>query len=202
MFTGLVETIGAIVKKQDIEAGLGFLIQADATFLADLQIGESICMQGVCLTVTQCTVNSFAVDVSFASLQCTTLNQWEAGSRVNLERALLPTTRLGGHLVSGHVDSVAEVTEIEQEGDNIVLHCRVPSSLIKFIAAKGSICVDGVSLTINAVRQDEFSVNLIPHTWKNTTLGNLKQGMPVNIEIDMLARYVARFIEQQNITQS
>jgi riboflavin synthase len=163
--------------------------------LATLDIGASVAHAGCCLTIVEKGDGWFAVEVSGETLSATTLDNWNEGRRVNLERAARVGDELGGHIVSGHVDGVGEVLSVESEGGSHRVQVRVPKPLHRFIAPKGSITVEGVSLTVNEVEDDIFGVNLIPHTWDVTTLGELKPGSRVNLEIDMLARYLARWRE-------
>jgi riboflavin synthase len=163
--------------------------------LSTLDLGASVSHAGCCLTIVEKGEGWFAVEVSGETLSKTNLGDWAAGGRVNLERAARLGDELGGHIVSGHVDGVGEVVSVEEEGGSHRVRIRAPRPLHRFIAAKGSITIDGVSLTVNEVEDDIFGVNLIPHTWDVTTLGGLKTGSRVNIEIDMLARYLARWRE-------
>jgi riboflavin synthase len=163
--------------------------------LSTLDIGASVSHAGCCLTIVEKGADWFAVEVSGETLSATTLDNWKEGRRVNLERAARVGDELGGHIVSGHVDGVGEVVSVESEGGSHRVRIRVPKPLHRFIAPKGSIAIEGVSLTVNEVEDDVFGVNLIPHTWDVTTLGELKPGARVNLEIDMLARYLARWRE-------
>jgi len=197
MFTGIVAAVGRIESVKPLgtngDAGVRLNVEAGGLDLADVQLGDSITIQGACMTVVAKTDHSFEVDVSRESLNCTA-GLGEVGE-VNLEKALRAHDRLGGHIVSGHVDGVGEVLSIESEGGSHRVRIRVPQPLHRFIAPKGSITVEGVSLTVNEVEDDVFGVNLIPHTWEVTTLGTLAAGARVNLEIDMLARYLARWRE-------
>ena len=189
MFTGIVQAVGEIVRAQPFEVDRG------ALHMADVGTGDSICVQGVCLTVTSLTARGFGADVSPATLAVTAgLDQ--AGP-VNLEKSLAVGERLGGHLVAGHVDGVGEVTRFEQG----VLEVRAPHELARYIARKGSICIDGVSLTVNHVQRSVFEVYLIPHTLEVTTLGRLRPGGRVNLEVDLIARYVSRALEWYEVEQ-
>ena len=180
MFTGIVHTVGRILSTQPLEIDSGSL------GLADVAVGDSICVQGVCLTVTALKPRGFTADVSAETLRVTT--GLDRPGAVNLEKSLALGGKLGGHLVSGHVDGVGEV--VRKNGS--VLAFRAPADLARYIAAKGSICVDGVSLTVNRVEGREFEVNLIPHTLEVTTLARLAAGVRVNLEVDLIARYVER----------
>ncbi|VAW90251.1 Riboflavin synthase eubacterial/eukaryotic [hydrothermal vent metagenome] len=195
MFTGLVEAVGKVVSIEN-RGGESRMSFASASIgLSDAQLGDSIAINGVCLTVVSKTDVQFAADVSAETLSCTTLGALKSGSHVNLERALLPTTRLGGHMVSGHVDGVAQVASIKPQGESIIIAFEVPPALSKYIASKGSICVDGVSLTTNVVSESSFEVNIIPHTQQHTIIGAYQQGTQVNIEVDVVARYLERLLQ-------
>ncbi|MBS4048424.1 MAG: riboflavin synthase [Alphaproteobacteria bacterium] len=190
MFTGIVTDIGTVVARET-RGDTHFRIRTRYE-TASIDIGASIACAGVCLTVVQKGADWFAVDVSAESLSRTTLGNWKDGSAINLERSLKVGDELGGHIVSGHVDGVGEVVATRSEGDSLRIDFRAPASLAGFIAEKGSITIDGASLTVNGVDGAVFGVNLIPHTQQVTTLGKLKAGDKVNLEIDVLARYVAR----------
>lgn len=193
MFTGIIQSVGQIESTQALGSDLRLRIACAGLNLQDVQIGDSVAVNGVCLTATKVSEQHFEALVSQASLAVTVgLNQEQA---VNLEKALRLSDRLGGHLVSGHVDAVATVVAFEQVGECWKLAIRVPHTLSKYIASKGSIAVNGVSLTINSIEQDVFSVNLIPHTLENTTLQFLTVGSPVNLEVDQIARYVDRMAQ-------
>lgn len=193
MFTGIIEAVGKIERVISQGNGRHLSISSGQLDLGDVSTGDSIAVNGVCLTVTAFDNQSFSVDVSQETLDCTQgLDQ--VGSLVNLEKALRLSDRLGGHLVSGHVDATGEVVKFEPLGDNYLLDIRAPQSLLRLIANKGSITVNGVSLTVNQIDGDVFSINLIPHTLSATTLHLLKPGYMVNLETDMLARYVARLL--------
>lgn len=194
MFTGIIEAVGEIKQVSQKANALGLLIAPGKLDMSDVKIGDSIAVNGVCLTVTSLANNFFTTDVSEETLRCTHgLNS--IGNYVNLEKAMRLTDRLGGHLVSGHVDGVGEVTKFEQAGENYLLAIKAPPSLLKYIAAKGSITVNGVSLTVNRIHADILEINLIPHTLAETNLKHLKPGEKLNLESDMLARYVARLLE-------
>ena len=194
MFTGIVTDVGRVRSVRETNRDRRFEIET-AFDLATIDIGASISHAGCCLTVVEKGADWFAVEVSGETLSLTTLEGWHEGRRINLERAAKVGDELGGHIVSGHVDGVGEVLSVESEGGSHRVRVRVPRPLHRFIAAKGSITVEGVSLTVNEVEDNVFGVNLIPHTWDVTTLGELKAGARVNLEIDMLARYLARWRE-------
>lgn len=194
MFTGIVEAVGtlsAIMRKCD-DAHLR--IASGALELADVRLGDSIAVDGACLTVSALAPDGFEVDLSGETLARTTLGRRRIGDRVNLEKALALGERLGGHLVSGHVDGVGHVRAREEDGRSVILTLEAPRGLARYIAEKGSICIDGVSLTVNRVEGARFSVNLIPHTLDVTTLGMLRPDDDVNLEVDMLARYLERLL--------
>jgi riboflavin synthase len=194
MFTGIVTDVGRLRAVRETNRDLRFEVETRFD-LSTIDMGASISHAGCCLTVVEKGDNWFAVEISGETLSLTTLGAWKEGDPVNLERAARVGDELGGHIVSGHVDGVGEVVSVESEGGSHRVKIRVPKPLHRFIAPKGSITVDGVSLTVNEVEDDVFGVNLIPHTWDVTTLGRLKPGVKVNLEIDMLARYLARWRE-------
>lgn len=194
MFTGIITDIGRIRAVRDTDRDRRFEVET-AYDLSTVDIGASIAHSGCCLTVVEKGEGWFAVEVSGESLAVTTLDQWREGTPVNLERATKVGDELGGHIVSGHVDGLGEVVSVTAEGGSHRVQIRAPRPLHRFIAPKGSVTVEGVSLTVNAVEDDVFGLNIIPHTWDVTTLGNLKAGSRVNLEIDVLARYAARWQE-------
>jgi len=198
MFTGIITDIGTVRAAQTSGSGAGEGRRFEINTAFDLDtvdMGASIACCGACMTVVDKAPGWFSVEVSAESLSKTTLGGWVQGTRINLERAMCLGDELGGHIVSGHVDGVGELTGSHADGDSQRLTFRVPHDLAKFIAPKGSVTLDGVSLTVNEVDGDTFGVNIIPHTQTATTLGDLTVGGNVNVEIDMLARYVARLIE-------
>lgn len=198
MFTGIITDVGSI--KSLIYQG-GTHIKLNTAFDTDtIDIGASIACSGVCLTVVDKGSDWFAVDASAETLSCTNLGSWAEGTRVNLERALKVGEELGGHIVTGHVDGIGEVLSITPSGESIILQFSVPDNLKKYIAEKGSVTINGVSLTVNEVidhtqKQTVFEINIIPHTQEKTTFSDAKVGDKVNLEIDVLARYVARMNE-------
>jgi riboflavin synthase len=194
MFTGIVTDVGRVRDVRETNRDRRFEIETGFD-LATIEVGASICHAGCCLTVVEKGTGWFAVEVSGETLAATTLSDWTKGRPVNLERAARVGDELGGHIVSGHVDGIGEVLSVESEGGSHRVRIRAPKPLHRLIAPKGSITVEGVSLTVNEVEDDIFGVNLIPHTWDVTTLGELKAGSRVNLEIDMLARYLARWRE-------
>jgi riboflavin synthase len=197
MFTGIVQEVG-VIRRSEIRAGVSGpedrRIEVEFTNIARerLNLGDSICVDGVCLTVAERGPASFHADVSAETLRVTTLGSKSAGARVNLEAALRAGDSLGGHWVSGHVDGLAEVLSTSDDARSLRVEFAAPKTLARYIARKGSVTLDGVSLTVNAVDGHKFNVNLIPHTLEVTTLGSLAAGVHVNLEIDLLARYVER----------
>ncbi len=194
MFTGIIQAVGRVSAIEARGADVRLRLRSETLPLADARLGDSIAVNGVCLTAIELESQSFSADVSAETLSCTTLGRLKVGSAVNLELALLPTTRLGGHLVSGHVDGVGRLVESRPDGRSQRLHFELPATLARYVAAKGSICVDGISLTVNAVEANRFDVNIVPHTLANTTLAALRVGDEVNIEVDLLARYLERLL--------
>lgn len=192
MFTGIVMAVGRIAQVSATEGGVRLRILTGGLSLEDVALGDSIAVSGVCLTVVSRSDNAFDVDVSRETLACT--SGLELGAEVNLEKALRLSDRLGGHLVSGHVDGRGVVERFEPAGDNKLLAIRLPRELARYVARKGSVAVDGVSLTVNDVQDERFSVNLIPHTLAHTNLNRLHPGASVNLEIDLLARYAERLL--------
>ena len=194
MFTGLVEDVGRIGRAEDRGRDRRLRIETAPALLADLAAGDSIAVSGACLTALEPDGSGFWSDVSAETLAHTTLGERGPGDRVNLERALLPTTRLGGHLVAGHVDGVGEILAREADGRSWRFRVRVPDALARYVAPKGSICVDGISLTVNEVEGAVLGVNIVPHTMAATTLGDAAPGTRVNIEVDVIARYLERLL--------
>jgi len=197
MFTGLITDIGEVIEISSRENGKEAIISTSYNF-EDVDIGASICCNGACMTVVEKEKSSkgcyFTIHISDESLLCTNLGKWEKGTNINLEKSLRLGDELGGHMVFGHVDDIGEVSSVEKTGDNLSIEISVENNLAKYIARKGSISVNGVSLTVNKVMDNRFQVNIIPHTLKHTTLSDLSNNKDVNIEIDMLARYAARML--------
>ncbi len=196
MFSGIIADVGTISSAQDREGGLRLSVETQDLGMGDVSLGDSIAVNGVCLTVVKIADKTFTVDVSRETLDCT-VGLERQGSLVNLEKALRLSDRLGGHLVSGHVDGVGEVVVFNDIGESWRLIVRAPHALAKYIAVKGSITINGVSLTVNRVAGSEFEVNLIPHTLAVTTLNQLCAGGKVNLEIDLIARYVERMMQAE-----
>ena len=197
MFTGIVQDVGQIVTLERHGGDVRLRIAVDRLSLAATRAGDSIAVSGVCLTALEIDTKGFSADVSNETLSLTTLGALEVGSRVNLEPALKAGDALGGHLVSGHVDGLGEVLEVREDARSVRMRFACPPSLAKYFARKGSVAIDGVSLTINEVGPTEFSINLIPHTQAVTTLGEFKPGRRVNLEVDQVARYVERLLDPQ-----
>jgi riboflavin synthase len=201
MFTGIVEAVGKIVAKEAYGADIRLRIATGKLDLGEVKLGDSIAVSGVCLTATALSGDGFWADVSRETLERTILGELERGAPVNLERALTPTTRMGGHLVSGHVDGIGQVTEYRQDGRSWRLRIQVPVQLARYIAAKGSICVDGVSLTVNRVEGAAFEVNIVPYTLQETTIASYRVGQRVNLEVDIIARYLERLLLGERAAQ-
>ena len=192
MFTGIIQSIGKITRLEPRGSDVRIVIDVGKLAISEIEIGDSIAVNGVCLTAVQKIGNTFTADVSNETLSCTTLQDLPEGTPVNLELALTPSSRMGGHIVSGHVDGVGKIRQKVQDGRSVRFAIGTPFNLTRYVAAKGSICVDGVSLTVNAVDADAFQVNIVPHTLAETTLGSANAGRHVNIEVDVVARYLER----------
>lgn len=197
MFTGLVEATGEILEAIETKGDITLRVHVPDGFLEHVELGESISVNGVCLTAINFTDTAFSCDVSNETLRCSTLGNVKPGSIVNLERALLPTSRLGGHIVSGHVDGMGKVESLTTDARSTCFILSAPPELAKYIAAKGSITINGVSLTVNSVDGDNFSVNIIPHTMEMTNLNELESGATVNLEVDIIARHVERLLDRE-----
>jgi riboflavin synthase len=195
MFSGIVQDVGTVEAAEARGGDLRLVIAVQGLDLSAVRVGDSICVQGCCLTATAVTPRSFAADLSRETLALTTLGELAPGAAVNLEPALRAGDPLGGHLLSGHVDGVGAVLAVSEEARSLRLTVHAPASLERYLAPKGSVAVDGVSLTINDVQPGSFGVNLIPHTRSVTTLGRLKVGARVNLEVDQIARYLARLLQ-------
>ncbi|MCP5141932.1 MAG: riboflavin synthase [Gammaproteobacteria bacterium] len=194
MFTGIIESVGRVAAMQPRGGDMRLRIQTGKLDLSDVALGDSIATNGVCLTVIELPGDGYWADVSGESLRRTTLGDLSIGSAVNLEKALTPSTRLGGHLVSGHVDGVGEVVTIREDARSVFFQIKAPDALARYIAEKGSVCVDGVSLTVNDVDGAVFDLNIVPHTMQETTIHAFKQGTRVNLEVDIIARYLERLV--------
>lgn len=194
MFTGIVEAVGKVAATQPRGGDLRLAIEAETLALDAVRLGDSIAVNGICLTVVEFDAHRFAADVSVETLAHTTAGSWQVGTQVNLEQALTPRHRLGGHIVSGHVDGVGEVLARHGDARSERFRLRAPLALARYIASKGSITVDGTSLTVNAVDGAEFEINIVPHTLANTIIGGYRPGTRVNLEVDVIARYLERLL--------
>jgi len=197
MFTGIIQAKGSIHEVHSSEKGAVLVINSNGLDLTDSNVGDSIAVNGVCLTATELKKNSFTADVSQETLSCTTFSELTKGQHVNLEKSLRFNQGIDGHLVSGHVDGIGEVESVYTEGVSTRLKIKAMSGLMKYIAKKGSICINGVSLTVNSVVGNIFDVNIVPHTFSATTLGSLNEKSKVNLEIDIIARHVEQLINHQ-----
>jgi len=194
MFTGIIQSIGEIAAIEAKGDDARVRVLTNKLDLADVQLGDSIAVNGVCLTAVELPGDGFWADVSGETLSVTTFKSLTVGTKTNLEKALTPSTRLGGHLVSGHVDGIGKVVERYDDGRSVRFHIQAPDEMAKYIAEKGSVCVDGISLTVNAVKGAVFELNIVPHTLQETTMGQFKAGTEVNLEVDIIARYLERLI--------
>ncbi|MGD0958368.1 MAG: riboflavin synthase [Methylomonas sp.] len=201
MFTGIILAVGQITEVQPRGGDCRLKIHTGKLSLDEAALGDSIAVNGVCLTAVELDDHSFSADVSNETLSCTTLQAIKPGSEVNLELALTPTARLGGHIVSGHVDGIGKVIEKQADARSVRFKFKAPDTLAKYIAEKGSICINGISLTVNRVEGAYFSVNIIPHTLLETTLGKTEIGDAVNLEVDILARYIERLMQGEAAAQ-
>ncbi|NNJ97311.1 MAG: riboflavin synthase [Gammaproteobacteria bacterium] len=190
MFTGIIEAVGAVKRLEPTGGDLRVVIASGGLDMDDVHIGDSIAVNGVCLTVIAYDSASFSVDVSNETIALTSLKDIKAGTAVNLEKAMLPTTRMGGHLVSGHVDGLGTIVKLSEDARSIRLEIGVPAGLKKYIAVKGSICIDGTSLTVNTVDDVIIGLNIVPHTQQRTIIQHYSKGTQVNLEVDLVARYL------------
>jgi riboflavin synthase len=195
MFTGIIQAVGTVAAMQSHGGDMRLRIRTGKLPLHDVALGDSICTNGVCLTVIELPGDGYWADVSKEPLNFTTLGDLKSGSVVNLEKALTPHSRLGGHMVSGHVDGVGEVLSLSEDARSIRVVLRAPAQLARYIAHKGSICIDGTSLTVNAVNGAQFDLNIIPQTMAETIFGQYRPGSRVNIEVDLIARYLERLMQ-------
>ncbi len=194
MFTGIIEAVGKVLSVEPVGGDVRLHIDTATLPMDAVQLGDSIATNGVCLTVIEKTAQGYIADVSVESLDLTTIRHWQENSPVNLERALTPESRLGGHIVSGHVDGIGEVVSRHPDARSERFVLRVPREMAKYIAHKGSITIDGTSLTVNGVNGCEFDVNIVPHTIQHTVMGSYQAGTPVNLEVDVIARYLERLL--------
>ncbi len=199
MFTGIIEGVGVVGGLEEHGADRRLRIDGDVFEGAVLGVGDSVSVSGVCLTANALSESGFFADVSAETLACTTMGELRVGHRVNLERALTPVTPLGGHLVSGHVDGTGTLLERRDDARSVRFAFEVPAALARYVAVKGSICVDGVSLTVNGTDKDRFDVNIVPHTLSATTIGDFATGRRVNLEVDLIARYLERLLDARGI---
>ena len=197
MFTGIIECQGKIATIKQDDSQTSMTVESDAFIFDSISIGDSISVNGVCLTVSELSTKNFSAVVSKETLDCTTIGLWTVGTIVNLEHSVTPTTFLGGHIVTGHIDGVAVVTNRYNEGSSICLTFSVPDHLSYYIATKGSVCLNGVSLTVNNVTHQTFKVNIIPHTQEVTNFTTLMVGDVVNLEVDVVSRYCERLLQRQ-----
>ncbi|RLA44453.1 MAG: riboflavin synthase [Gammaproteobacteria bacterium] len=194
MFTGIIQAVGEVASIEQRGGDLRLSLHTGGLDLADVSLGDSIAVNGVCLTVVESSEEGFVADASVETIDLTTVGLWQVGSQVNYEKSLTPSTRLGGHLVSGHVDGIGEVMERHPDARSERFRIKVPAELARYIAHKGSITVDGTSLTVNKVSGAEFELNIVPHTLEHTVFGGYQPGTKVNIEVDVIARYLERLL--------
>lgn len=202
MFTGIIEAVGRVQHITPRGGDVRLTIATGKLALDDVKLGDSIATNGICLTVIELTGQGFAADVSNETLRRTCLKTWQIGTPVNLEKALMPTSRLGGHIVSGHVDGLGEIISFKQDARSLHYQVRAPDELAKYISEKGSITVDGISLTVNAIDGAVFSLNIVPHTVQETNVGSWQTGSIVNLEVDLIARYLERLLMGGQAAQS
>jgi len=202
MFTGIIQSVGKIAALDTRGGDASARISCGKLDMSEVNTGDSIAVSGICLTVVEHSTAGFTADISGETLSCTTLGRLRTGDAVNLETALTLSTPLGGHLVSGHVDGVGVVVNRREAARSVQFRIRAPEALAKYIAGKGSVCVDGVSLTVNAIHGAEFEVNIVPHTLAETTLGTIKEDSEVNLEVDVVARYLERLMLGKLAAQS
>jgi riboflavin synthase len=194
MFTGIISAIGEIADLEQRGGDVRLSISAGSLGMGDVQLGDSIACNGACLTAVELHESGFVADVSVETLTLTTISGWKTGSRINLEKAMQATDRFGGHIVSGHVDGIGEVVSLHEDARSWRFRIRAPRELAKYVAHKGSITVDGTSLTVNHVEGAEFELNIVPHTMTHTIMGDYQVGTKVNLEVDLVARYLERLL--------
>ena len=200
MFTGIIQAQGNIKEIRSSNKGVVFIINSNSLDLSDVSIGDSIAVNGVCLTVIHLDKDSFSADISQETLNCSTFSQLKKGQSINLEKSLRLDQGIDGHVVSGHVDGIGKVTSITIEGESTRMKIKVDDNLVKYIAKKSSICINGVSLTVNEIDGNVFGVNIIPHTFSVTTLDELKVNSQVNLEIDIIARHIEQLLNHKTST--
>ncbi|MGF1907918.1 riboflavin synthase [Vibrio kasasachensis] len=197
MFTGIVEAVGTLTAITPKGEDISVTVSSERLDMSDVKLGDSIATNGVCLTVVEYNSDSYTADLSLETLHKTGFTHYQVGDKVNLEKAMLPTTRFGGHIVSGHVDGLGEIVERNQVGRSIEFWVAMPAELNKYVAEKGSITIDGISLTVNALRKNAFKLTIVPHTSLETTIADFQVGRKVNLEVDVLARYMERLLTSQ-----
>ncbi len=195
MFTGIIEAVGTLTAITPKGEDISITVNTGKLDMQDVKLGDSIATNGVCLTVVAFTDNSYTADLSLETLKMTGFTQYQAGDKVNLEKAMLPTTRFGGHIVSGHVDGVGKIIQRDQVGRATEYWVEMPVELTKYVAYKGSITIDGISLTVNDLRKNAFKLTIVPHTSEETTIDQFQVGKKVNLEVDVLARYMERLLQ-------
>ncbi|GEK14010.1 riboflavin synthase [Aliivibrio fischeri] len=201
MFTGIIESVGTLQAITPKGEDISVTVNVGQLDMSDVKLGDSIATNGVCLTVVAMTERTYTADLSLETLKRTGFVNYKAGDKVNLEKAMLPTTRFGGHIVSGHVDAVGEIIERHQTGRAIEFWIQLPQTLAKYVVEKGSITVDGISLTVNDIRKNAFKLTIVPHTAAETTMDNFSVGQKVNLEVDVIARYLERLVSGQKEEQ-
>ncbi|GMQ47285.1 riboflavin synthase [Vibrio sp. 10N] len=197
MFTGIIEAVGTLKAITPKGEDISVTVEVGKLDMGDVKLGDSIATNGVCLTVVDFSENSYQADLSLETLKKTGFAHYSVGDKVNLEKAMLPTTRFGGHIVSGHVDGVGEIVDRQQVGRAVEYWVQMPSEITKYVAEKGSITVDGISLTVNDLRKDAFKLTIVPHTSEETTIDQFQVGRRVNLEVDVMARYMERLLQAQ-----
>ena len=197
MFTGIIEAVGTLTAITPKGEDISITVETGQLDMSDVKLGDSIATNGVCLTVINYGATSYTADLSLETLKMTGFAQYKVGDKVNLEKAMLPSTRFGGHIVSGHVDGVGEIIERNQVGRAIEFWVQMPEELSRYVAQKGSITVDGISLTVNGLRKNAFKLTIVPHTSAETTMDEFHVGRKVNLEVDVLARYMERLLQGQ-----
>lgn len=197
MFTGIIEAVGTLTAITPKGEDISVTVEVGKLDMSDVKLGDSIATNGVCLTVVDFTQTSYSADLSLETLNKTGFAHYQAGDKLNLEKAMLPTTRFGGHIVSGHVDGVGEIVERNMVGRAIEFWVAMPAEISKYVAEKGSITVDGISLTVNALRKNAFKLTIVPHTGEETTIADFNVGRKVNLEVDVMARYMEQLLNSQ-----
>jgi len=201
MFTGIIEAVGTIKAININGQGARLVIATNNLDMSDVKLGDSIATNGICLTVVDFSASSYSADVSNETLQRTGFANYNVGMKVNLEKAMLASTRFGGHMVSGHVDGIAEILSIVNNGNSIEYWLSMPADLAHYVAEKGSVTIDGTSLTVNALGEGKFRLTIVPHTVKETIFGDYNVGSKVNLEVDLIARYLERLLTKESSTE-